>query len=147
MLRIDRSVFVLLGAALLGLSSAACNDSNPVLPSPTADNVPVVIESFVGTIPVAASGFYSFSMTQYGNVMLTLLDLKEDGVSSTALVSIGIGQPTGTICSVATAVTVNTATSPQLISAFNPGVYCAYIGDVGNLTATATFALNIAHPR
>jgi hypothetical protein len=147
MFRLDRSILPLLGAVVLGFSTASCSKSDPALPTPTADNVPVVTESYVGSMPVNGSGFYSFSTTQAGNVMLTLLDFKEDGASSGVLVSIGIGQPIGTTCTVSTAVTVNTSTTPQLSTAFNPGVYCARIGDVGNMTATATFVLNIAHPR
>jgi hypothetical protein len=147
MFRLDRSFVVLLGSVVLGFSNVSCGDSNPVLPSPSAENVPVVTESFIGSIPINGSGFYSFSTTQYGNIGLTLLDFKEDGVASTVLVSVGIGQPSGTGCTVSTAVTVNTAATQQLVSPFNPGVYCARIGDVGNMTATATFVLNIAHPR
>ena len=81
MCRFDRSVRVLLGAALLGVSTVSCSESNPVIPSPGADNVPVVIESYVGTIPVSGSGFYSFSTTQAGNIMLTSSTKIEIGAS------------------------------------------------------------------
>ena len=76
----------------MGGSSLSCTET-PVLPTPTAQNVPVVSESFVGSIPVAGEAFYSFSTSQYGNVMLTLLDFKEAGTSTGVQVSVGIGQP------------------------------------------------------
>ncbi len=146
MFRMDRSIFALLGALVVGGSSLSCTET-PVLPTPTANNVPVVSESFVGSLPVGGETFYSFSITQFGNVMLTLLDFKEDGVSTGAQMSVGVGQPLGTTCVLSTAVNVSTGTTPQLTSAFSPGVYCARVADIGNMTARATFVLNIAHPR
>ena len=130
----------------MGGSSLSCTET-PVLPTPTAQNVPVVSESFVGSIPVAGEAFYSFSTTQYGNVMLTLLDLKEAGTSTGVQVSVGVGHPLGTTCVLTQAVNASTSATPQLTTPLAAGVYCARIADLGNITATATFALTIVHPR
>jgi hypothetical protein len=146
MFRFDRPMFALLGALVMGGSSLSCTDT-PVLPTPTAQNVPVVSESFVGSIPVAGEAFYSFSTNQYGNVMLTLLDLKEAGVSSSVQVSVGLGQPLGTTCILTQAVNASPSVTPQFTTAVAAGVYCARVADLGNMTATATFALTIVHPR
>ena len=130
----------------MGGSSLSCTET-PVLPTPTAQNVPVVSESFVGSIPVAGEAFYSFSTSQYGNVMLTLLDFKEAGTSTGVQVSVGIGRPLGTTCILTQAVNASTSVTPQLNTPLAAGVYCARIADLGNMTATATFALTIVHPR
>jgi len=133
----------------LVLVAGACNDDSPAAPSeppPNSGGAPIV-ESFTGTLAQNGSTFYSFNVPQTGQVLLTLITLREDGTDSTALVSLGIGNPVGTGCNVLTGSVIAAGASPQVTTTQTPGVYCARLGDVGNLTAAATFHVNIARPR
>ena len=81
-------------------------------------------------------------------INLTLLTLTENGQTSANTVNIGLGAPSGTTC----AVGVNSLTTgpghvrTHVSVAIPAGTYCARIQDVGNLTSTATFSVNISHP-
>lgn len=130
-----------LAAALLG---AGCT-KDPALTVPSTTG-PVVIESFVGTLAVGGSIFYSFTVPQNGNVSLTLLSLTVAGAPSTLSINIGLGVPSGTTC-VTTTAPVVVGNTPQTTVAVTPRVYCVMVSDVGTLTDPAAFAVNISRPR
>jgi hypothetical protein len=130
----------------LAVALTACDDQNAAAPTPTLANVPVVVESFVGTVALAGSRFYSFSLTKEGPVLLTLVSLTENGAASTTVVSLGLGIPSGTTCAVSSAATTAAGPTPQVNQSRPPGVYCARVSDLGFLTAAADFVVNIAHP-
>ena len=132
----------------LALVCGACNDDAPTQPAPLPGSGPaLVVETFTGALAQNGSAFYSFNVPQFGQALVTLITLREDGADSTALMSIGVGNPVGTGCNVLTGTVAAAGASPQVTTNLNPGIYCARIGDVGNLTAAATFVINIAHPR
>lgn len=134
--------------AILVLALAACgNRIEPLNPSGNPASAAVTVETFIGTLPVEGSRFYSFTVPQDGLVSLTLLELAENGAPSSALVNIGIGIPQGTGCSVVDSRTTGTDVKPQFQDFFQAAVYCARVADVGNLTSDAAFALNIAYPK
>lgn len=62
------------------------------------------------------------------------------------MVGLGVGTPAGTGCTVASTLTVAADSTPQVTGTYTPGVYCARISDVGNLSAPAAFVITIAHP-
>jgi hypothetical protein len=131
----------------LAVTLAACaDDQNAAAPTPTVVNVPVSAESFVGTMALGGSRFYSFSVTREGPVYLTLITLTESGTASTAVVSLGLGIPSGTTCAVSSAATTAAGPTPQVAETRSPGIYCARVSDLGFLTAAADFVINIAHP-
>lgn len=139
-----------LALMLLGLAgpSAACqDDQNAAAPTPTAANVPVVVETFVGTVALGGSRFYSFSLTREGPVLLTLVTLKEGGADSTVAMNLGLGFPSGTTCAVSSAATTPAGGKPQLAEIRTPGVYCVRLSDLGFLTSAADFVINIARPQ
>jgi hypothetical protein len=129
------------------LATAACAEGSVGAPSPSVGNQPVTVDVFSGTLPLLASRFFSFTATQSGTASIVLLALKENGVDSTATVSIGLGVPRATECFAGTPVTVGVGTAPQVAIGVEPLVYCAVITDVGNLKAPAEFSINIIRPR
>ena len=78
---------------------------------------------------------------------MSLLSLKEGGVDSTVLVTIGLGVPRGTSCATNNVLPVKADGSLQLVGTTDRGVHCAVVFDSGNLTKDATFSLNIARPK
>ena len=92
-----------MGPACAALSRRASRSSSPdaaTSSSKSTASAAVTVETFIGTLPVEGSRFYSFTVPQDGLVSLTLLELAENGAPSSALVNIGIGIPQGTGCSV-----------------------------------------------
>ena len=78
---------------------------------------------------------------------LTLLTLIENGATSANTVNIGLGVPSGTTCAVGVnTLTTGPGSTRQVSVAIPAGTYCARVQDVGNLTSTATFSVNISHP-
>jgi hypothetical protein len=130
-----------------GLFAAGCSPlgptSSPEIP-PTTD---LAVENFSGTLAVKGSSFYSFSVAGEGTTYLSLISLKEAGVDSDVLVTIGLGTPRGTSCTASKVLSVKATGSLQLTGQTNRGVHCAVVSDPGNLTKAATFSLNITHPR
>lgn len=136
-----------LGAAAgLALLAIACGEDNPTSTTPTrTPAAPTVSEHYVGTIGVGGSGFYSFSVSQYGTVNITLNVVS--GADDPAVpVGLGIGIPSGFGCSDTSTITTAAGSTPQLTGAYEAGVYCTRIYDVGNLSAPATLDVTIAHP-
>jgi hypothetical protein len=133
---------VLSFAALL--AGAGCTEDNPNRPSPGA--VPVV-ETFVGTLPVGSSTFYSFTVPTEGNVALTLIELSDGGGPSATIVGLGIGSPLGTGCTAGVTISTAPGPRPQLNQSLTPGVYCVKVSDTGQIVNPVTFVLNITRPR
>ena len=130
------------------LCAGGCKGSS-TSPSTTTDPgaAPTTIEDFSGTLAVGGSVFYSFTIGARGKANLTLNSVGGTDVPSTIQVGLAIGQPSGTACSTGTPTTTAAGPGPQVTGGpFDPGVYCADISDIGNLAATATFDITIAHP-
>jgi hypothetical protein len=132
---------------LAGLSSAGCSPLGPSSNQTSLPNAAISVENFSGTLKVEGVAFYSFTVVEGGTTYLSLLSLKEAGVDSDVLVTIGIGIPRGTACVATNVLAVAATGALQLTGTTNPGVHCAVIFDSGNLTKDATFSLNIARPK
>ena len=133
----------------LSVSSACSGDGDgvetPTSPSTTVAE-PTITESFEDGLAVGSSAYYSFSVTQYGTVNVTLAEVSGAYVPSTAWVGLGLGTPSGTDCATTSTVNVAPGTGPHLTTIANAGVYCAKVWDIGNLYASARFRIEIAHP-
>jgi hypothetical protein len=136
-----------MGGLLVGLCAMGCSPLGPTSPSIVLPNPTVTVENFSGTLPLKGVTFYSFSVVDGGTTYLTLLSVKEAGVDSEALITIGIGVPRGTSCVATNVLSVKAGGSPHISGTTNKGVHCAVVYDPGNLTVDATFSLNIARPK
>lgn len=135
-------------AALLGLVvMAGCSELGPTTPQGPGTGSPLIVEPFSGTLPLKGVRFYSFSVETGGTTSLTLVDARENGAVTEALITIGLGVPRGTQCVATNVLSVKSGGKPQVSGVTNKGVHCAIVFDPGNLTSEATFLLNIAHPK
>lgn len=139
----------------LALIAAAC--SEPTLDSPTAPTTttttpttapaaPTFTETFVGTVPVGGFSFYSFAVTVYGTVDVTLNSVQGQFVPATVMMGLGLGTPSGEDCVTTATVTTASGTAIHVTQTLNPGIACVRIYDVGNLFGPATFNVTIAYP-
>jgi len=146
--RVFRSLLgLVLVGVLAGGSVAGCSPLGPTTPTVILPTAALTVENFSGSLPLQGQAFYSFSVVEGGTTYLSLLSLKEAGVDSTVLVTIGLGVPRGQSCSTTNALAVEATGLLHLSGTTNRGVHCAVIYDSGNLTADATFSLNIARPK
>ena len=147
-MRVFRSLFVLVVAGMLaGISAAGCSPLGPTSSPTVLPNSAQTVETFNGSLALKGAAFYSFSVAERGTTYLSLISLKEGGVDSTALVTIGLGAPRGTSCTTTSVLSVKADGSLSLTATTEPGVHCAIVFDLGNLTQAATFTLNIVHPK
>lgn len=140
------SALVLTGIVVFG-SLAGCSPLGPSSSPEVLPNPALVVENFSGSLPVKGFVFYSFSVVERGTTYLSLISLKEAGVDSSVLVTIGLGTPRGTTCATSSVLPVKADGSLSLTGTTERGVHCAVVFDAGNLTSDATFSLNISHPR
>jgi hypothetical protein len=107
---------------------------------------PALTEKFSGALAIGASKFYSFSVGSNGTITITLTTLTENGQDSSTQMALALGAPGGTGCRANTTVTIAAGSTPHITGTYGPGVYCALLTDVGNLTTPSTFVISIAHP-
>lgn len=134
-------------ALMLGLAVSSCSEASATGPTAIGNNATMTVEAFSGTLPLNGFRFFSFAVPHPGATTLILLSLSENGAPSTATVQLGLGVPRGTDCALTDAAMVNTGVVGQVASQYQPAIYCARIGDTGNLKAPADFSINIIHPR
>jgi len=137
-------------ACLLGLlggvvitTAAACG-SNTTAPTVEPASTSEVWSS---TLTVGASKFYSFNVPLDGIVSVVMKTLTENGAASTEQVTLGLGSPRGTDCSVSGSVVASASDSVILSGTQTRGVYCIRIWDNAQLSKTAAFSVTISHPK
>ena len=137
------------------LTNGGCSDyDSPTSPTTTTTTTttvtaadPTISEQFTGTLRVNGSAFYSFEVSTYGTVNVTLQNVGGvTGVPESVWVGLGIGVPDGTDCSTTTSLNTQAGLGPHVTSTLEAGIYCARIFDVGNLAASTPFAALINHP-
>jgi hypothetical protein len=123
-------VTALAAAAILG----GC--TNPTSSSNT------ITDTFSGT--VAATGFdtHSFTVTNSGNVDVTLTGLLPQ---ATITVGFGIGQPSATGCSLLS-YSESARVGSVLSGTISPGSYCVSVYDIGNIQGSDSYTLTVTHP-
>ncbi len=138
-----RIASLLLASALLG----ACGDDPASTTTPTVNPAaPSIVETWEGTLAVGAARFYSFPVSQYGTVNLTLTSLEDGTGQVTTPVQVSMGFPAGTGCTATSSATTVSGTEVHVSNPFDAGTWCARVADVGNLVAPVRFRLQIAHP-
>jgi len=135
------------------LTTSGCSGDTPTSPTSTTTTTttstlasPVYSEDFNDVVSVNGSTFYSFTVTQYGTVNISPTSVSGQFVPSTVTLGLGLGTPEAEGCSITTNISTASGAGPQLTGAYNPGVYCVKVSDVGNLFSAARFAVTIAYP-
>jgi len=134
------------------LTSAGCSDETPTSPTTTdtttttAAAAPAFTEEFAGVVPATGSVFYSFTVTTYGTVNVSLTSVSGQYVPSTVTMGLGLGKPEAEGCTTTSSISTPAGTGPQLSAVQEAGVYCVKVSDVGNLFSAANFAVTIAYP-
>jgi hypothetical protein len=96
-------------------------------------------------VPVGGSAYHTFSVTQTGEVDLTLTAAAPP---STIVMGVGVGVVSGTSCvdMAGASGLAQPRASAQISGTVSPGTLCAEIHDVGNQTAPVTYTLAVTHP-
>jgi hypothetical protein len=126
---------------------AGCSSSGSTTSTGPSPSTPApVTETFSGTLPVGGTTFYSFGVASSGTVNVTLVSVTINGDASDVSLTVGLGSPSGTLCSATSPTAVQAGAAPVTGSEV-PGVYCVNVQDAGpNLPAPANFTITIAHP-
>ena len=126
----------------LVLAGAACDNSNQ--DSITPPSPPQTTDPFTGTVEVGSSDFHNFTVTQTGEVDITLTAA---GPPPTIFMGLGVGTG-GTACTLQQGATTNVqaGATAQLTGTANPGTYCVEVYDIGNQTVPVTYSVTVAHP-
>lgn len=143
---IVRPAFVLACAGALAV--AACGNGSSSASTTTPTPVPAdatINEPFSTTLAAGGTIFYSFSIAQYGNVAVTVTGLSGADVPEDVTLSIGIGRPSGTACTVQNGVEAAPGQSAQLTGQYGPGVFCVRITELGKIASPATVSAVVAH--
>jgi hypothetical protein len=133
-----------------------CNGETPT--SPTTDTTttttttattaaePAFTEDWIDMLAVGGERFYSFTVTQYGTVNVSLTSVSGPYVPGTVTVGMGLGTPMAETCATTSTISTQAGPGPQLTGTYNPGVYCIIVRDVGNLFSAARFSITVAYP-
>jgi hypothetical protein len=143
------SYFVVRGIAALALltAMAACssNNNNSTSTTPTTP-VNLTTETFTGTVNSGGNDFKTFTVTQAGELDITLTQV---GPPATISVGLGLGQPSAGTCqfTIPNAYgTVQAGSTPQISGTANAGQFCVEVYDVGNIQAPITYTVTVVHP-
>ncbi len=124
------------------LAMVGCDNPGTVPVTPTTPGV-ATTESFSGSISVNGATTYQFSATSRGSVTATLTTV---GPDSTIVIGVALGTWNGTSCQVLLANDAAAQGATVLGSVSGVGVLCLRVYDVGKLTATATYTVDVTHP-
>ena len=126
-------------------TSATSTTTTTTIASTTAAT-PSTTEQFTGVLPVNGAKFYSFTVSQFGTVNVTLTNVSGQFVPSTVTLGLGLGKPDGEDCTMSTSLTTKSGSTAQVTGSYEAGVYCARVYDVGNLFGPANFNIQIDYP-
>ena len=123
--------------------AAACAGNDTA--ATTAPSAPRTTETFTGTTPVAGSAFNTFTVSQAGQVDVTLTAAAPP---STIVMGIALGEPADAACVLFAGASVSTpaGSSPQLSGMVSPGTLCVEVHDLGNQTAPVAYTVTVTHP-
>jgi hypothetical protein len=127
--------------------SVACDNSGDSSSTPTTP-VMLVTDTFTGTVQPAGSDSHNFSVSQAGEVDVTLTAA---GPPPTIFMGLGLGTPGATsgTCTLQSSVSISTpaGSTPQLpVSAPSAGTFCFSVFDIGNQTGPVDYTVTVAHP-
>jgi hypothetical protein len=134
------------------LTTCGCSGDTPTSPTTTTTTTttatvasPIYAEDFTASVPVNGSAFYSFTVTQYGTVNISMTGVSGQYVPLTVTMGLALGKPEAEGCTPTTSITSTAGAGPQLTGTYEAGVYCVKVSDVGNLFSAANVAMTIAY--
>jgi hypothetical protein len=101
---------------------------------------------FAGTLQPNATTFYSFTTTQTGTISFQLTKVQRNGADVPESLTIGLGGPRQTDCSLTSQVTAAAGSDLLLSGSQTKGTYCVRVWDAGVLTGPVAFSVNINRP-
>jgi hypothetical protein len=122
------------------MSTAAC--ANPFASEPSTPTGSAT-DTFNGSLAPNGAIVFTFTVSTAGSVGVTLTSVSP---STTSALGLGVGTSSNGTCSVTNSTSSAVAGSAaQLTVTGNPGTYCVRVSDSGNLAATSTVTVTVAH--
>lgn len=134
----------LIGTVLLvaALAAAGCDESAPT--APTTPEVPVITESFAGTVTVNGAVTHPFVIGTPAAVQATLSNVSA-GADAVVGFSLGTWNTDFETCT-AIISNDNAVDGRTLVgSATTAGAFCVRVYDVGKLTAPTSYEITVLH--
>jgi len=130
-------------AVMLAVAAPACSKNSAT--ATTSASVARTTETFTGTVQTAGSDSHDFTVSQTGQVDVTLTAA---GPPSTIVMGLGVGLPAGSTCApfAGASTSAQAGATAQLSGTISPGVLCVEIRDIGNQTAPVAYTITITHP-
>ena len=141
-------VFVLLAAGVLVSSCSSTNTSATVPTQPSSFAPPAVTESFTGTLAISGTDSHPFNVPVPGEVDVTLTAI-DPAPNPAVPLTLAIGLPSSTTlghCATIQTISTVPGPSPQITGHALAGNFCVSVTDTGNLTASVTYTVVVAHP-
>jgi len=129
---------------LLPLSAivvTACSDSTTTSTTPTS--IVTTTETFTGTLTKNGAVTHQFSVTSRGTVTATLTKVDPD---STVAIGVSLGTWNGTTCQIILANDAATVGNGVLGTVSGVGNLCLRVYDVGKLTTSESYSVDVVHP-
>ena len=124
------------------IATGGCDNEveNATQPSPPA---PTTTETFTGSMNINGAQIHPFNVQANGTVNATLKEVKPD---ATIAVGLSLGTWNGTSC--AAVISNNNALQGNAVVGNTAGIgaLCIRIHDVGKLTATIEYTIEVVHP-
>jgi hypothetical protein len=99
-------------------------------------------ESFSGTLDVLGHSEFYFNVKKTGEYQMKITAENP----AVAIVGLGFGVPGAIGCSIYESNSYATLNLQALGDAITPGQYCGMISDVGALTTSMTYTVEVSHP-
>jgi hypothetical protein len=126
---------------LLSLSVLAAACSDPVAPTTPTPVAATTTDTFTGTLLVLGVNTHPFNVQQIGALKVSITD-----ITPGAAVTLGVGTPALTGCTVVNALTAVASQTPQISgTATVVGPFCVSVSDPGNLVEPVTYTVVVQH--
>jgi hypothetical protein len=130
--------------AVVGLLAATCSDSTSS--TPTTATPTTIQDTFSGTLNQNGAATNQFTTLQSGTVTATLSSLVAPDSSSPPNVGLALGTWNGNSCTAVLSKDSANVSSSITGNVSAAGVLCVRIYDVGNITTSVDYTINVNHP-